>query len=103
MAPNPSDSVRDGLADRAQSITIRVQSSVAAGATLCFEVVCYAGVPAVSAEVEEVILSVTGTTTADGTTTLWCVRIPNGCSGSTVNITAVGPGGQVATASVAIT
>ena len=104
LAPDRARFVPENAVDPAASITIRVAASIPAGAVLCFEVVCYSGLPAVSIEVNEIILhDVTINTTSDGAVTVVCGRIPNGCSGSTATITAVGPNGQVATATVAIT
>ena len=85
------------------TITIRVPASVAAGGTLCFEVLCYAGVGSVSVEINDVILPVTQNTSTEPGVAIFCVRIPAGCSGSIVTITAVSPTGLVATASVPVT
>lgn len=103
VAPDLSCSVPGDLAAPAQSITIRAAASAPAGSTFCFEVVSYTGIPAVSFEINEVFVPVTISTSADGATIICCARIPNGCAGSTATITAVGPGGQVATTTVTIT
>lgn len=103
LAPDPACPVSADLVGRGPSITIHVQASINAGDTLCFNVVCYGGIPAVTVEINEIILPVTVTATADGSVTVCCVRIPTGCAGSTALITAVGPSGEVATASVSIT
>jgi hypothetical protein len=104
FGPVPS-AERSGLTSisAAPSITIRTPSAAVSGETFCFEVVCYAGVSSVTAELNDVILPATATGTDDPTVTVFCVRIPLGCAGSTLNLTAVSPTGAVATASVPVT
>jgi hypothetical protein len=83
-------------------ITIRAPLSVAAGGTLCFEVVSLGGPVSITAEVNDVLLTVTEAPTGGVGPPVYCVKIPFGCAGSTVTITAVGPGGTVATATVTV-
>ena len=84
------------------AIQIRAPLAVPAGATLCFEVVSLGGPPSITVEVNDVLLPVTEAPTGGIGPPVYCVKIPFGCSGSTVTITAVGPGGTVATATVAV-
>jgi hypothetical protein len=85
------------------SITIRAPLTVDAGGTLCFEVVSYSGSASVTVELNEVQLpSIEAPTGGPGGSSLWCFKIPPGTGGSTVVITAVGPDGSVATATVVV-
>jgi hypothetical protein len=104
FGPVPS-AERSGLASVSAipSITIRTPSAAKAGSTFCFEVVSYAGIGSVSAELNGVILNTTASGTEDPTVTVYCGKIPSGTAGSTLNITAVSPTGAVATVSVPVT
>jgi hypothetical protein len=89
------------------SITIRAPLTVAAGGTLCFEVVSLGGPVSISVELNEIVIPYTiieppaGGPGGPGTP-MNCAKIPPGCVGSEITITAVGPGGTVATATVIV-
>jgi hypothetical protein len=90
-------------AGRAPSITIRAPVSGAPNQNFCFEVICYAGIASVVVECNDIILPTTSSSTTDPSATGFCFRIPPGCSGSTITITAVSANGQVATTTVQVT
>ena len=85
------------------SITIRVQASVVAGDTLCFEVVSFTPLASVTMEINDIILPLTQSTSTDPGVSIFCGRTPLGSAGSVVTITAVTVTGQVATTTVTVT
>jgi hypothetical protein len=91
------------LCSNVPPIQIRAPVAVPAGAWLCFEVVSVGGPPSITVEVNDVLLTVVEGPTGGTGPPIYCAKLPFGCTGSTVTITAVGPTGAVATATVTVT
>jgi hypothetical protein len=83
-------------------ITINAPAGVAAGGTLCFSVISFGGPASITVEINQVLLTVIEVATGGTGPPVYCVKIPFGSSGSPITITAVGPSGAVATATVMV-